>query len=412
MDRILNILNEVSSTRSINEKINILKNVEESTLQSLKYLLNVTYDPYKVFNIGSVSLKKLKKNKNVGTGSKTEIDRFVLFLECQIDKVGCSNSDLNELVNILSELRKDIADFCLLILKKDLRIGMAAKTINKAIPNLVPEFDVQLCNLIDDVPRGRYLVSPKLDGLRCIAIPQRDNYRLFSRNGRELYFPEISAVLNEYCGKTNLVFDGELMGSDWNDSMKISRKYNQDRSGLKYNMMDSIYLTEWESVESSSDPIFKRYSRLLNILASFNSDWVKLLPHTLMDNEDDILNFYSYCLDAGLEGIVLKEFLSCYDKRKTWLKMKPTETYDLAVVDCIEGTGKNENSFGSFAVNFNGIIVNVGPGKMSDKQKKEFWDNKEKMLGKVIEVEADSVTKDGSLRFPRFKTLRHDKDGE
>jgi len=412
MDNILNILNEVSSTRSTNKKINILKNVKEPTLQSIKYILNVTYDPYKVFNIGSASLKKLKQNKMVGSGFRLDIDRFILFLECQIDKIGCSNSDLDELVDILSELRKDIAELCLLVLKKDLRIGMAAKTINKAIPKLIPEFDVQLCTLINDIPRGRYLVSPKLDGLRCIAIPQRDNYRLFSRNGRELYFPEISNVLNDYCGKTNLVFDGELMGSDWNDSMKISRKYNQDRSGLKYNIMDSIYLTEWESVDSSSDPVFKRYSRLLDILSSFNSDWIKLIPHTMMDNEEDVLHFYSYCLDMGYEGIVLKEFLSCYEKRRTWLKMKPTETYDLTVVDCIEGTGKNENSLGSFVVNFNGIIVNVGPGKMSDKQKKEFWENKEKMLGVVIEVEADSVTKDGSLRFPRFCSLRKDKDGD
>lgn len=411
MDSILNALNEIFNTRSTNEKINVLKNIKEPTLQSIKYILNVTYDPYKVFNIGSASLKKLKQNKNVGSGSRTDIDRFVLFLECQIDKVGCSNSDLNELVDILSELRKDIAELCLLILKKDLRIGMAAKTINKAIPNLIPEFNVQLCALIEDIPRGRYLVSPKLDGIRCIAIPQRDNYRLFSRNGRELYFPEISSVLNEYCGKTNLVFDGELMGSNWNDSMKISRKYNKDRSGLKYNIMDSIYLIEWESADSSGDPVFKRYGRLLDILSSFTSDWIKLIPHIMMDNEDDILNFYSYCLNAGFEGVILKEFLSCYEKRRTWLKIKPTETYDLTIVDCIEGTGKNENVLGSFAVNFNGIIVDVGSG-ISDDQRKEFWDDREKMLGKVIEIEADSVTKDGSLRFPRFKKLRHDKDGD
>lgn len=409
MDKILNILNKISSTKSTNEKINILKNIEEPTLQAIKYILNVTYDPYKVFNIGSVSLKKLKKG--IGLGSRTDIDDFVLFLECQIDKIGFSNSDLNNLVGILSELRLDIAEFCLLILKKDLRIGMATKTINKAIPDLIPRFDVQLCTLIKDVPKGRYLASPKLDGLRCIALPQRNNYRLFSRNGKELHFPEISSVLNEYCGKTNLVFDGELMGSSWNDSMKINRKYNQDRSGLKYNIMDSIYLMEWESVESISDPVFKRYDRLLNILSSFNSDWIKLIPHTMMDNEEEILNFYSYCLSAGFEGIILKDVLSCYEKRRTWLKMKPTETYDLVIVECIEGTGKNENILGSFAVNFNGIIVNVGSG-MSDSQRKEFWRDKEIMLGKVIEIEADSVTKDGSLRFPKFKTVRHDKDSD
>lgn len=402
MDSILNILNEISDTRSINKKINILKNVKEPTLQSIKYVLNVTYDPYKVFDISKALLKELKQNKNVGSGSRTDIDRFILFLECQIDKVGCSNSDLNELVDILSELRKDTAEFCLLVLKKDLRIGMAAKTINKAIPNLIPEFSVQSCVLISDVPRGRYLVSPRFNGLRCVAIPQRDNYRLFSENGRELYFPEVSNVLNEYCGKTNLVFDGKLTGSEG---------YNKHCSGLKYNIMDSIYLIGWESIENNSDPMFKRYDRLLDILSSFNSDWIKLIPHVMLDNEEDILNFYSYCLGAGFKGIVLKEFLSYYEKRKTWLEMKLTERYALIIVDCIEGTGKNKNTLSSFVVNFNGIIINVEDG-MSDDQRKEFWNDKEKMLGKAIEIEADSVTKDGGLKFPRFKNLIHNRETE
>jgi ATP-dependent DNA ligase len=203
------------------------------------------------------------------------------------------------------------------------------------------------------------------------------------------------------------VFDGEIMGSDWNDSMKVGRKYNRDTSGLRYNIMDSIYLEEWLGERDVKEPIFSRYNRVLDIFTSFNSDWIRIIPHIIMDNKDDMLNFYSYCLDCGFEGIVAKEILSTYDKKKTWFKKKPTENYDLVIVDCIEGTGRNEGRLGAFAVNFNGVIVNVG--SMKDWQRVEFWETKEEMKGMTIEVESDGVTKDGSLRFPRFASLRKDK---
>ena len=353
--------------------------------------------------------KQLKKNKKVGTGTGVDISKFLFFLDKQIDKVGCSNKDLDNLADILSELRKDIADCCLLVLKKDLRIGMGAKTINKAFPELVPVFDVQLCNLISDIPNGKYLVSPKLDGLRCIAIPKDGGYTLFSRNGKLLFFPEIVEVLEKWCSKTGLVFDGEIMGSNWNDSMKISRKYNRDISGLRYNMMDSVYLSEWLGEVPAKEPVSNRYDRVLSIFSSFNSDWIKVIPHIIMDNEEDINNFYEYCLDCNYEGIVLKEISSVYDKKKTWSKKKPTDTYDLRVVDCIEGTGKNVGMLGAFTVDLNGVVVNVGSG-MSDEQRQNFWASKKELIGMTIEVEADAVTEDGSLRFPRFKNLRKDKD--
>jgi ATP-dependent DNA ligase len=46
---------------------------------------------------------------------------------------------------------------------------------------------------------------------------------------------------------------------------------------------------------------------------------------------------------------------------------------------------------------------------MKDWQRVEFWETKEEMKGMTIEVESDGVTKDGSLRFPRFASLRKDK---
>lgn len=410
MEKVLKILETLSNTKSSNEKIKILINEKSDTSYGvLSGILYLTYNPYMIFHVADASLKKLRKNKKVGSGTSVDINDFLFFLDEQTNKVGCSNKDLDNLVDILSKLKKNVADCCLLILKKDLRIGMGAKTINKAFPGLIPVFDVQLCKLISDIPKGKHLVSPKLDGLRCLAIPQETGYTLFSRNGKPLIFPEIVGVLNAYCGKTGLVFDGEVLGSDWNDSMKVSRKYNRDTSGLKYNIMDSIYIDEWLDGTDSKEPMFKRYDRVLNIFSSFRSEWIKVIPHIPMNTEKDILNFYGYCLACDYEGIVLKEVSSVYDKKKTWFKKKPTDTFDLPIIECIEGTGKYVGVLGAFSTDLNGVVVNVGSG-FSDEQRAEFWADKKELIGVTIEIEADGITKDGSLRFPRFKNLRKDKD--
>ena len=52
--------------------------------------------------------------------------------------------------------------------------------------------------------------------------------------------------------------------------------------------------------------------------------------------------------------------------------------------------------------------VNVGTG-ITDKQRKDFWKQKDELIGQLVEIQADMATQnqkgDGwSLRFPRFKT--------
>jgi DNA ligase-1 len=57
----------------------------------------------------------------------------------------------------------------------------------------------------------------------------------------------------------------------------------------------------------------------------------------------------------------------------------------------------------------------VGSG-LSDANRDEYWSARDKLLGNVIEVEADAVTQnqDGtySLRFPRFVRFRGFEPGE
>jgi DNA ligase-1 len=61
------------------------------------------------------------------------------------------------------------------------------------------------------------------------------------------------------------------------------------------------------------------------------------------------------------------------------------------------------------------VQVNCGSG-FSDSDRDNFWNHRSTLVGQLVEVRADAITKnqDGtySLRFPRFKTFRGFDIGE
>ena len=124
---------------------------------------------------------------------------------------------------------------------------------------------------------------------------------------------------------------------------------------------------------------------------------------------------------VGCVSIMIKDPTAKYEcKRSTaWLKQKPFIEVSLEVKATEEGTGRNVGKLGALICEGTDdgkhIKVNVGSG-LSDWQRDEFWEQKEKMIGMIAEVRADAITQnqDGSysLRFPRFKTFRGFAEGE
>ena len=103
-----------------------------------------------------------------------------------------------------------------------------------------------------------------------------------------------------------------------------------------------------------------------------------------------------------------------------WLKVKPIIEVTLKVVAINEGEGKAKGMVGGIVCEGEDdgkfYKVNVGTG-ITDKQRKDFWKQRDKLIGQLVEIQADMATQnqkgdDWSLRFPRFKTFRGFKKGE
>ena len=92
-----------------------------------------------------------------------------------------------------------------------------------------------------------------------------------------------------------------------------------------------------------------------------------------------------------------------------WLKLKPELSKDLAIEAFFEGNGRLEGTLGGVIVKHGAVSVRVGAG-FTDRQREKIWRKQKFYAGKIVEVTYQEETEAGSLRHPRFKTFRFDKE--
>jgi DNA ligase-1 len=327
------------------------------------------------------------------------------------------------------------------ILIKDLRCGVSEKTVNKCVKGTnIPAVPVFECMLAHDGANhekkitGVKLLEPKLDGVRCITIVNYESRTVvqYTRNGKVLEnFSHIAdgllAVIDDI-GRS-FVLDGEVVSTSFQTLMKqVHRKDDVQASDARLMLFDIVPLSEFQKGKSVMGQ--RRRSALLKTFKPIfdKCGHVDIIDQTEVDlgtyvGELQFKQFNKDAIDAGYEGIMIKDPNAVYEcKRSTsWLKQKPFIEVSLTVTAIEEGTGKNEGRLGALICegtdDGKAIVVNVGSG-FTDDQRTEYWNDKESMVGQIVEVRADAATlsqdstETWSLRFPRFLRFRGFAKGE
>ena len=316
------------------------------------------------------------------------------------------------------------------ILLKDFRAGFGINTVNKVAKGTVPVFKCMLAHSGDNKPKkitGDVVVEYKYDGVRAIVIVQNDTAVMYSRNGKLLTnFPHIEKAFSKKIFN-DLVFDGEVMSEDFQALMKqIHRKEGAQTEDAYFALFDFLPLDEFREGKGTL-PLIKRKELLKGFGNSeYFDDCIIVTKYDVLNIEDDSDKFKGInnkAIEEGYEGIMVKPINGLYECKRSygWLKMKPYIELTLTVVDMEEGTGKNVGLLGALVCEGRDegkdFSVNVGTG-LSDADRKLFWEQKNAVIGQLVEIRADSIslsqTSDDlySLRFPRFKTFRGFEPGE
>lgn len=342
------------------------------------------------------------------------------------------------------------------ILLKDLRCGTSQTTVNKvlkkiaktdksALDYIVDVFEVQLASAeeLENITGEQY-VEPKLDGIRILAILDKENnaVTLYTRNGKvNTNFNYVEESLHKILAEIpmSIVLDGEMVSRTFQELMKqVNRKAKVNTKDAKFAVFDIIPLKDFKNkickvtfqdrcdTLEDMEAMFQQFCRIeVNGEETCN---VFVVPKLLVDLDTaegrrNLSEFNLAALEAKYEGVMIKSPNSLYEckRNKNWLKAKPIIEVSLTVTGVEEGTGRNKGRMGNILAEGEDlghkIQVSIGTG-FSDKQRDEFWAVKDKLPGMVIEVIADAITKDQSddewysLRFPRFKTFRGFEVGE
>ena len=327
------------------------------------------------------------------------------------------------------------------ILIKDLRCGVSEKTVNKVlkihegIPR-VPVFEVMLAHdgaNHDKKIVGKKLLEPKLDGVRAVTVVDYESRTatMYTRNGKVLdNFSHITDYLEKHMDEIgrSYVLDGEVVSRSFQDLMKqVHRKSDVQAQDARLCLFDVVPLVEFKAGKSVMGQ--RRRSKFLkeNFSKLFgDSGCIEIIPQIEV-NLDEFLGDIEYkdynkkMVAEGFEGIMIKDPEAKYECKRSvsWLKQKPFIEVSLSVTAVEEGTGRNVGRLGALVCqgvdDGKSISVNVGSG-FSDGDRSSYWEERDTLVGQVVEVRADAVTQnqDGtySLRFPRFLRFRGFKAGE
>jgi DNA ligase 1 len=421
IQKVYGIMNQIESQSAKTTKEQILKQHEGDTdfREALEFLLN----PYIVTGI---STKKMKKTVKV----PKDLDFKPLFSMVEVmEYLKANNSGRDVDIYIIRDFIErqetpELQEFVRKFVTKDLKLGISEKTVNKVYgKGTIPSFAVMLAESYEkkaDKVKGKFYITQKLDGNRCIAMKENGKVKFFTRKGQEIDgMFELAEAFASY--PDNQVYDGELLlintdnlPSDelFRKTQKVVRK-DGEKTGLLFYMFDTLTVAEFKDGKSK-----KTYEQRRNTVDTFSdSELIRILPVLYAGDDVNMIAVLSkFAEEKGWEGLMVNLASGLYQCKRVvdLLKVKKMKTADLLCVSIEKAIdGQFEGILARINVEYKGSLVGVGSG-FTIEERERFTANPDEIIGKIIEVQFfeesfDEKTKQPSLRFPVFKGIRHDK---
>jgi len=318
------------------------------------------------------------------------------------------------------------------------------------LPNLKPMMATLVQDAFDD---ENWIFEPKWDGVRALAICQRDATALLSRNQNDITatYPEF-AKLHDRLVCNDAIVDGEIVAMQAGRpsferlQSRINLQNERDIERISKEIPATFIAFDLLYMDGKSlvnEPVERRKELLDDLVVT--TDHVQVSPYT----ECDGINLFETAKAMNLEGIVGKKLGYPYKPGKRvreWVKVKTIYEADVVVGGWTPGEGSRSSTFGALLVGayedgelrFTG---SVGTG-FSEKRLAKVLPQLQALqtdecpfvvdprktggsrFGKPIKnprwakpvlvavVEFRELTSVGKLRAPSFKGLRTDKDPE
>ncbi len=419
-DKLQMAVSDLQSDSSSNAKVESLK--KHLADDFVRKVFFYTYNPLYQFHVSSSLCQKKKDLRG-----KEYKDLFALLDDLRTRVV--TGHDAVGAVNSFVAAHPGREDLIYSVIDKDLKTRTAEKVINKAVPGLIPEFEVALAEKFEEkivnFSKDKWCASRKLDGVRClIVVDDAGKVTCFSRQGK--IFETLGVVEEEVkkIGLKSVVFDCEVClfnndNDDFQGIMKLIRKKDFTIPNPVCKLFDFLTIEEFAS-KKSKRILSERLEGLAKVIPAKHAV-LHVLPQILIKDKKQYDEFMLEAVEKGWEGLILRKDATYQGKRsKDLLKCKNFSDAEYEVVDVemgpfryvLEGREKEEEMLSCVTIKHKGYDVRVGSG-WTIEERQYYFKNPKEILGKQISVQyfAESHNQNGeiSLRFPTVKAI-HGKE--
>ena len=269
---------------------------------------------------------------------------------------------------------------------------------------------------VDFKKRGHSMQYPaigqrKFDGVRCIAYNDGGKIVLESRKGKAFpHMNHLRASVFDSLSKDNQILDGELYSDelDFQRVVGLVRKESlsqqdiDDLKYIKYRIYD-MFSTDYSVTQL---PFVERHAMAEKLIK--NDPHLIIVQNYVIIDEDSIQGLHDQFVDEGYEGIMIRNPTMPYhmDKRSSGLmKFKSFKDGEYPIVGYEEATGNDAGTVIWICETPNGIAFNARPTGTRE-QRTTWFENADKIVGKMLTVKYFELTNDGIPRFPVGVAIR------
>ena len=303
-----------------------------------------------------------------------------------------------------------------------------------AITKKVAEvFSPMLASNYESVKPGkmRYpkLASPKLDGIRCVI----QNGIAVSRNMKPIRNKFIADILSS---KKLEGLDGELIvgSATADDAFRVSTSGVMSEDGepdFRFHVFDRFH---------EKHKFQDRLDKAGEVIDKFGLEFLTLVPHYYVSDEEDLNDFEKQFLDVGYEGAMLRCPEGLYKQgrasatEQTLLKVKRFADAEAVVIGYAEETtkthldkvqdingewkrpsgkdnAKGKGTLGKLLVRDLKTGAEFGVGSGFKKEERELlWKKPKALIGRIVKYKYFAVGVKEAPRFPTFIGFRDPSD--
>ena len=361
---------------------NILQQKIQTTFASEVITLEKVYDT--LFKISKLEGKgsqemKMKYVSSMLNDATPQESKFILKILLGTLRLGIAENTVMDALAIAFTGKKENREIIENAYNVSSDLGKVAEVISTGGVEEIEKFQIKLFSpirpmLADRIKSGeetvekfqeKFAAEYKLDGERAQIHKQKDKIEIFSRSLEIItsYYPDIVEKISKLIISEDVILEAEVVAMNSNSGdflpfqelMNRRRKYEIEEAVTKYPITVNFFDVLFSEGKNCMDMRYEERRELLEKIIK-QDDFARLIPMSIIESKEQVLEVLENSINSGCEGLMLKHLDSTYRagiRGSNWLKLKREyqnelgDSLDLVVVGAFFGKGRRTGKYGT-----------------------------------------------------------------